>query len=463
MMSVRQPIPLSLGSALPEAVQPAVAAIVRAALRAVDPAQALRRHLWRREDVLYVRGIPQIWPLRNYRGVYLIALGKAALPMAKSASRLLKDVLRQSLIITKEARESLPDAEVLSGDHPIPGERSLQAGRRLMEFLRHLQEDDLLIVLLSGGGSALATFPPSLKGKPLALDDLQALNQALLACGAEIGEINILRRHLDPLKGGGWLRVTRASTLTLALSDVIGNAPEAIASGPTVPDPTTLADAWKVIDRYRLRSVLPSAILEALQEAPETLKPEDPILRPLPDGRLRHVYQIVGDNRLAARAALRAARRQGFHASLLTTRLQGEASQAGRFLAAILRQIAESGEPLPRPACLIAGGETTVTLRGHGRGGRNQELALAAALELDGVPQVALLALASDGQDGPTDAAGAVVNGETVRRAAALGLDAQTFLENQDSYTFFTALQDTLHIPTGWTNVNDLIFLFGFD
>ncbi len=455
-------MPLSLGSSLPEAARPAIAAIVRAALQAVDPSQALRRYLWRKDDVLYVQGVAQSWPLRGYRGVYLIALGKAALPMTRSAARLLRGVLHRSLIITKEAGQSLPDAEILTANHPIPGERSLQAGQRLMEFLSGLQEEDLLLVLLSGGGSALAAFPPLLNGKPLPLDDLQALNQALLACGADIRAINILRRHLDPLKGGGWLRVTRASTLTLVLSDVIGNAPEAIASGPTVPDPTTLADAWKVIERYRLDSLLPAAILEALKEAPETLKPDDPILRPLPDGRLRHVYQIVGDNRLAARAALRAARRHGFHASLLTTRLQGEASQAGRFLAAILRQIAESGEPLPRPACLIVGGETTVTLRGHGRGGRNQELALAAALELEGVPQVALLALATDGQDGPTDAAGAVVTGETVRRAADLGLDAQTFLENQDSHTFFTALQDTLRIPTGWTNVNDLIFLFGF-
>lgn len=457
-----RPAELTLSTALPSEARPHVEAILCAALRAADPQEALRRFLRGEQGVLSVEGMDQVWPLRAYHGVYVLALGKAAFPMAKGLQDLLGDFIRQTLVISASPTGKLPNAEVLVGDHPIPGEGSLRAGKRLVEFVRGLREDDLLIVLLSGGGSALATLPPKVKSAPPSLEDLQAFHRALLACGADIREINTLRRHLDPIKGGGLLRLCRASTLTLVLSDVIGNAPEAIASGPTAPDPTTLADAWEVIARYRLREVLPVSILKALEEAEETLKPDDPLFRPQADGSLRHVYRIIGDNRLAAHAALRTARRHGFHASLLTTTLQGEASQAGRFLAAILRQIVESGEPLPRPACLIAAGETTVTLRGKGRGGRNQELALAAAPEIAGLPGVALIAMASDGRDGPTDAAGAIVSGETLSRAAARGLDARRFLEEQDSYTFFSTLGDTLHIPIGRTNVNDLIFLFAF-
>lgn len=459
----RRPAELTLSTILPSGARPHVEAILRAALRAADPQEALRRFLRCEQEVLSVQGINQVWSLRAYRGVYVLALGKAAFPMAKSIRKLLGNFIRHTLIITVSTSFTLPDVEVLIGDHPIPGKGSLKAGQRLMEFVQGLREDDLLIVLLSGGGSALATLPPKVKSAlPPSLDELQGFHQALLACGADIREINTLRRHLDPIKGGGLLRFTRASTLTLALSDVIGNAPEAIASGPTAPDPTTLADAWKVIERYHLQRALPVSILKALEEAGETLKPDDPIFQPQADGRRRHVYHIIGDNRLAAQAALRTARRHGFHASLLTTTLQGEASQAGRFLAAILRQIVESGEPLPRPACLIAGGETTVTLHGHGRGGRNQELALAAALEIAGLPRVALIAMASDGRDGPTDAAGAVVTGETIQQATSRGLDARRFLEQQDSYTFFSTLGDTLHVPIGKTNVNDLIFAFAF-
>jgi glycerate 2-kinase len=459
-----KPPPIELAYAeerLPAAWRSAIRAILQAALKAADPQQALWRNLRREGDALCLQGSTARWPLHGPGEIYVVALGKAALPMAAALHRQIGDVIRHTLVITKQAEMQLPGAEVLIGDHPLPGEQSLRAGQRLRQFLQSLREQDLLIVLLSGGGSALATLPPAVSGAPLSLEDLRALNQALLSCGADIREINIVRRHLDPLKGGGWLRLTPAATLTLALSDVPGNAPEAIASGPTAPDPTTLADAWGVIERYGLRTRLPPSLLQALTEAPETLKPGELPLDPK-TGQPRHVYRILGENRLAAQAARKAAQRHGFHARLLTTTLQGEASQAGRFLAAILKQIAESDEPLPRPACLIAGGETTVTVHGSGRGGRNQELALAAALDLDGVPGVALMALATDGQDGPTEAAGALVTGDTLRRAAALGLEARRFLENQDSYTFFSALGDSILLSKGRTNVNDLIFLFGF-
>ncbi|RME88897.1 MAG: glycerate kinase, partial [Anaerolineae bacterium] len=348
--------------------------------------------------------------------------------------------------------QTLEPLEILPGGHPLPDEGSLRAGGRVLAALNDLGERDLLVCLISGGGSALLTAPHP----PLSLSDLQALTEALLTVGATITEINVLRRHLDRVKGGGLARAAfPARTVSLILSDVVGDPLEAIASGPTAPDPSTRDEALAVLERYRLRERLPASVLATLEGAPETPKPEDPLF-----DRVQNL--LIGSNALAARAARTQAQEEGFRASLLTTRLQGEASVVGGVLAAILRQMAESGEPLPRPACLIAGGETTVTVRGDGLGGRNQELALAAVSVLDGLRDVMLITLATDGEDGPTDAAGAVVTGETRARAAALGLDADDHLRRNDAYHFFAALDDLLKPgPTG-TNVNDLSFLFTF-
>jgi hydroxypyruvate reductase len=251
-----------------------------------------------------------------------------------------------------------------------------------------------------------------------------------------------------------------ARMVSLILSDVIGSPLDVIASGPTVPDPTTYADALAVLERAGILEQTPASILAVLQagqrgEISETLKPGDP--------RFAQVTNtLVASNPQAAAAALEQARAEGFNALLLTTSLQGEASQVGAVLASVLQQINASGQPVPRPACIIAGGETTVTIRGSGRGGRNQELALGAAFLLDGLPGVALVSLATDGEDGPTDAAGALVTGETLARARHAGLDPRVYLLGNDSYVFFQSLGDLLITgPTG-TNVNDLVFLFAF-
>jgi hydroxypyruvate reductase len=298
-----------------------------------------------------------------------------------------------------------------------------------------------------------------------------------LACGARIDEINTLRRHLDRVKGGGLAKATKARVLSLILSDVVGSPLEAIASGPTAPDPTTREDALAVLEKYfnmslreaaerkrgnllfddamrllrfaRNDSNIPASILHALSSNPETPKPNDSIF-----SRVENI--IVGDNALAAKAALEQASVEGFHTEYLGSHWQGEAREVGMELAQKLR-VANSAHS--KQICLIAGGETTVTLQGEGTGGRNQELALATVPELAGLENAALISLATDGEDGPTDAAGAVVTGETFQRARSLGLDPADFLGCNDSYHFFEKLDDLLKIgPTG-TNVNDLIFL----
>jgi glycerate 2-kinase len=284
----------------------------------------------------------------------------------------------------------------------------------------------------------------------LDLDDLQELTDALLRSGATINELNTVRKHWSSFKGGNLARLAApAAVVTLVLSDVVGDPLDVIASGPTVPDPTTTADAQEILDRY---SIWPGRPVP-FQKTP---KPGDAVFE-----RVHHV--IVGSNRQAAVAALERARQLGFNGLLLSTYVEGEAREVARVAAALAKGVRSYGDPIPAPACLVWGGETTVTIRGDGKGGRNQELALAAALALEGWPGVMLVPLATDGTDGPTDAAGALVTGETVARARALGLDPLAALMANDSYTFFDELGDLIRIgPTG-TNVNDLLFLLVAD
>jgi hydroxypyruvate reductase len=282
----------------------------------------------------------------------------------------------------------------------------------------------------------------------------------LLSSGARIDEINILRRQLDRIKGGGLARATKARIISLILSDVIGNRLEAIASGPTVSDPTTREDALSILKKYHLEKRVPSSVREILESDGSLAPPvRTGVLSKIREQALAlHNVQniIIGDNKLASQAALKQAEQEGFQPEILTNELQGEARQMGRELAHRLR--AEASTKI-RPFCLIAGGETTVTIQGRGKGGRNQELALAAVGELAGLDNVILISLATDGDDGPTDAAGAVVTGESARRAEALGMEAAGYLSRNDSYPFFQTLDDLLKTgPTG-TNVNDLIFL----
>jgi hydroxypyruvate reductase len=380
--------------------------------------------------------------------IVLLGVGKAASAMTKAMAEMLADHSPSGLVITKHAQQSsINRIEFKTGGHPVPDEDSLAAGRMVLKLIMDLRQDDLLICLISGGGSALMTAPH----QGISLADLQRFTATLLACGARIDEINSLRRRLDQLKGGGLARLAYpARVASLILSDVVGSPLEAIASGPTAPDPSTRFEALGVLERYGIRAKTPDAILAALEVGPETPKKGDRIF-----SRVHNV--IVGSNLQAAQAALAQAQREGFSTRSLGNAWQGEARQVAGELCDILVHA-----PDERPFCLVAGGETTVTLCGRGKGGRNQELALAAVRQLAGAPDVLLISLASDGEDGPTDAAGAVVSGETLQHGLVLDLQPESFLDNNDAYSYFCALGDLLIPgPTG-TNVNDLLFLFGF-
>lgn len=407
-----------------------IARILQASIEAVDPALLVARQL--RDVVL---------PTHSRR--FLLGLGKAAEAMTGSAAEILGS-FDGGLIITKHrSTEADPRMTVLEAGHPIPDHRSLAAGREAIRFVSGLQEDDLLLCLISGGGSALVTSPIA----GISLQDLQALTSAALASGAEIQDINVLRRQLDQVKGGGLAAATKASVVSLILSDVIGDRLEAIASGPTAPNPTGSQEALGVLRKYRIR--VPATIRTALES------PKPSAATPVP-GRVRNV--IIGNGALALSGAVRQADREGIAALVLETRLQGEAQVVGRAMAVKLVQASRGRK---RPFCMLASGETTVTLTGQGVGGRNQELVLAAVDILDGVENCALISLATDGNDGPTDAAGALATGASKSRAASCGMTASDHLARHAAYPFFDALGDLLKPGYTGTNVNDLILLVG--
>ncbi|MCC7361216.1 MAG: DUF4147 domain-containing protein [Anaerolineales bacterium] len=422
-----------------------LSAIRAAALAAVDPAAAVRAHL-----------APADW--EGAANVYLVGAGKAGVPMALAAAALLGPRLTAGVVVAPRAPG--PDIAVpptlsfVEGGHPQPTTGSLAGGRAVAALLTRAAPGDLVVVVISGGGSALLELP-----RPgVSLDDLRQTNRALLRSGAAIHEINLIRAQLSQLKGGGLARLAHpARTLALILSDVVGNPLASIASGPTVVDaPPEATAALAVVERYGLRDQLPAGALYYLTHG----------TGPLPGEAPRVENRLVGSNRQAGEAAAAAARELGFAAEWLGDDWQGEARDLGRRLAELacrapgpspLRRRAAPLAADQRPRCLVAGGESTVTVRGAGRGGRNQEAALGAARVIDSLPNIAIAAIATDGVDGPTDAAGALVTGDTLRRARALGLDVARALAENDSYPCLEALGALLFTgPTG-TNVGDLL------
>lgn len=446
---------------MPDALQ-VIAELQRAALGAADPREAIFRRVQRVGHTLMAAD--RAIDLSQAGRIFLVAVGKAAAPMADALIDLLDDDLSAGIVVTRygQAGDFQPPAkvQVIEASHPVPDENSIAAARAIERLLLDATGRDVLLCAISGGSSALVTLPV----EGVVLSDVQAATQLLLRSGATINELNAVRKHLDRIKGGGLARMSRgADTIALILSDVVGDDVAVIASGPTAPDPATFADAWNAIERFDLGERLPPSVKAHLKagllgEAPETPKPGAAMFASVHN-------LIVGSNRLAVEAAEKRARALGFNSVILSTHMQGEAREVAKVTAAIAREIDACGRPVARPACVIWGGETTVTVRGDGRGGRNQELALAAVPGLDGLRETWLATLATDGVDGSTDAAGAIVSGRTAAQARASNLNVEGFLARNDSYGFFTALPAStgdagliVTGPTG-TNVNDLTFL----
>ncbi len=426
-----------------------------AALAAVDPYQAVRNAIKLENHILTVAGVA--YPLGDFERIVVVGAGKATARMALAIESVLGERLSGGLIVVKEGHGAeLGIVEQVEASHPLPDEAGVAGARRILDLARQADEKTLVIGLLSGGASALLVAP----AQGLTLRDKQAVTGLLLRAGASIGELNAVRKHLSAIKGGRLAgEAFPARMLTLILSDVIGDHLDVIASGPTAPDASSFADAWAVIEKYTLAEKIPAPAADYLQRgiaglAPETLKSGDP--------RLAGVCNVVaGGNGQALEAAALAARQRGFETRIVSRELQGEARAAARWLAECARGALADMRAGER-CCLLAGGETTVTVRGAGKGGRNQELALAFALAAEGLDGVTLLSAGTDGGDGPTDAAGALADGAIAARARRLGMEPGIYLEDNNAYAFFQKFDvlsgEHCHFITGptGTNVMDL-------
>jgi glycerate 2-kinase len=424
--------------------------IFRAGLQAVDPEEAVYRKVTLEDGKLRVG--ERVFDLGGFKRVLVVGAGKASAPMAKALEAILRDRIEGGSLVVKEGHGlALGKISVEEASHPVPDMRGVKGTQRIMDLLSSAGQEDLVIGLISGGGSALLVAPV----QGITLKDKQEVTRLLLSCGATIHEVNTVRKHLSAVKGGQLARLAAPATLiTLILSDVIGDDLDVIASGPTVPDKSTFLQAKEVLQKYSLWDKVPPAVRGVMDRGvagkiPDTPKDGDPCFQ-------RCHWEIVGSNLQALMAAREFSESLGYRSMILTSRLEGEAREVAKALVSIAKEVKATGNPIGVPCCILSGGETVVTLRGKGKGGRNMELALSASMALDGMEDLVFLSAGTDGTDGPTDAAGAIADGTTIARARRLGLSPLRYLDENDSYHFFEALGDLVITGPTRTNVMDI-------
>jgi hydroxypyruvate reductase len=428
------------------------------AVVAVDPYKKLKEILRMEKDYLFLNlegDSEKVYDLKKFNSIFLIGTGKASSSMAQAVEEVFGDRIARGVITTKYGHAlPLKKIESIEAGHPLPDRNGLEGAKKIKNLLLPSGSNDLVIFLLSGGGSALLPLPV----EGITLEEKQEVTQSLLDCGADIHEINTIRKHISQFKGGGLARLAYPSTiLSFILSDVVGDPLDVIVSGPTVPDPSTFEEAWEVLKKYGLIDRIPASIRNTLWAGKEGTLEETPKYGDIIFEKVHHY--LIGSNILALRAAEKKASSLGLHTMILSSSIVGETREVARFHVAIGKEVISSGKPVPRPACILSGGETTVTMKGHGRGGRNQEFALAGALEINGLEKMVLLSGGTDGTDGPTDAAGALADSSTLKRAQSLGLEPRLHLENNDAYPFFQGLGDLLITGPTHTNVMDVRIL----
>ena len=423
-------------------------------LASVDPHTLVSQRVKRRGDRLRVENHDV--PLSAYDRIFVVGAGKASGAMAEALEAILGNRLSGGLVVVPSGQQppKLERVRLVTAPHPTPDTNSVNAAKALITLVEELNSRDLLICLISGGGSALLSLPT----EPLTIDDKGTVARLLMNAGANIVELNTVRKHLSKIKGG-WLakRSHAGRILGLIVSDVVGDRLDSIASGPISPDTTTFSDAITVLKRYRLWEKIPNSAAKILTEGangsiPESPKSGDPCFHEVSS-------HILGSNRIACAAARRYLRSKGVEAEILTSSVTGEARHLGSFIGSMAREIALFDEPFRRPSALIVGGETTVTVTGSGRGGRNQECTMACAEKIQGLKGIAMASIGSDGIDGPTDAAGAIADGMTTSRSEELTLKFDELLARNDSYRFFKPLNDLVMTGRTSTNVNDIALM----
>ena len=417
-------------------------------IKAASPSILIPNNMLLEENILTIsdiNGASKSFDLNNYDRITVIGAGKASTSMAYEVGKILGDKIDDGLVVTKyDFSSELNKIKLIEAGHPLPDKNGIEASKKIVEICKNAKENDLIINLISGGASSLLPLPAD----NITLENKIRTTEILLRAGATIQELNTVRKHISLIKGGQLGKyVYPATIINLIISDVIGNHLDVIGSGLTVPDPTTFGDSWNVLIKYKLENKIPHSVKNYLRDgidgkAPETPKSGNPIFK--------NVYNlIIGNNELALSAIKTAAEDKGYNSKIISSKLEGEAIDSGKFIAQVAKEYSFSEV---KPVCLIFGGETTVTVRGNGKGGRNQELCLSTAIEIAGIKNITFLSGGTDGNDGQTEAAGAVCNGRTIERAKELGLDAVKFLDDNDSYNFFNKLGDL--IITGATNTN---------
>ncbi|MEM2936962.1 MAG: glycerate kinase [Candidatus Bathyarchaeia archaeon] len=420
------------------------------AMKAADPKRIIKQKISLRNSVLHANGYS--FDLKKFKNIYVIGGGKAGGSMAEALEEIIGKRITFGVVnVPRGSKHKTGIIRLHEASHPVPDESGVEGTKRMLEIAEKAGEEDLIICLISGGGSSLMPLP---RGE-ITIADKSKITEDLLKSGATINEINTVRKHISEFKGG-WLakKAFPATILNLILSDVLGDSLDFIASGPTVPDSTTFKDAVKVLKKYGLWEKAPESVRKVLSNGERGLIPETPKAG---DEAFKKVFNVVvGNNRFASLAACEALKSEGLNTLLLTAVLEGEARHAGTVLASVAREVAASGNPVPKPAGIVAGGETTVTVVGDGLGGRNQEITLAAALKISGLDGVVVASFSTDGVDGPTDAAGALVDGKTLAKAEKMGLNAEEYLAKNNSYNFFSKLDDLIFTGSTGTNVNDI-------
>jgi len=426
--------------------------IFYAALQSADPYKAVALHT----DTIY-----SLYENKSCSRLYVIGFGKAAIPMARAAAENTGEIINGGIVITtygqiKQA-DTIDTIKIYEAGHPLPDANGVRATAEIEKLVRNLDDQTLVVCLISGGGSALLVSPYA----GITLAEKQTATNLFLKAGADIYELNTLRKHISDVKGGRLAGIVYpAHIISLILSDVIGDRLDVIASGPTSPDRTTYSDALKVIEKYELTEKMPASVMKVLNRGSQGLLAETPKEGNPVFEKVENI--IIGSNKNAIETAMTKATRFGFDTTVISTEIQGEARDAGRRLArqaieaAKRRKEGSKAGDEKRPVCLISGGETTVTVTGKGRGGRNTELALAFAKEIEGRDDITFLSAGTDGADGPTDAAGAIVDGQTVAKAKTIGIDPEQYLRNNDSYNFFKRIADLFITGMTGTNVMDI-------
>jgi len=419
---------------------------------AIDPKKITESGVKLKNDFLCIEG--KKFDLTHYKKIIVVGGGKASGSMAEALEEILGNYINDGLIVVPKGtseKYKTKKIKIFEASHPIPDNNSVRGAKKILSLIKKANENDLVICLFSGGGSSLLALPRN----SISLKDKKKVTDMLLRCGATINEINAVRKHISSFKGGQLAKAAYPATVVgLLLSDVLGDPLDVIASGPTVPDSTTFRDAISILKKYEIWEKAPTTVKKILMSGEIGLIEENPKKDSYVFQRVSNI--VLGNNRLACKTAIDALKKHGLKTLFLTSFMEGEAREFGTMLGTIAREISVSGNPLPPPVGIVVGGETTVTVTGSGKGGRNQEIALSAALRIEGIDDAVIASISTDGIDGPTNAAGALVDGETIKRSRQLKLDAIKYLKNNDSYSFFSRVGGLILTgPTG-TNVNDI-------